>query len=104
MADEPIKLIVVLEGGNLQGVFSNNPAFFAEVEVISIDYDTDGSEVQSYVKQTNGDLEPAFMNRFSVEESALPDDFWVDASELEDDETPPEEESVDQIGKDIFGG
>ena len=40
-----IQLAVVLEGGLVQAIVSNDPAFFKDIQVTVIDYDTDGADI-----------------------------------------------------------
>jgi hypothetical protein len=57
------KLAIVLEGGLVQCVVSDQPEMFAGLEVLTIDYDTDGADDDeiSTVPQADGTEEEAIV-------------------------------------------
>lgn len=71
-------LFVVIQGGLLQAVASPDPNRFADVEVVKVDYDTDGAEPDDIdtVIDDDGDEIEAFVGTFPVEEATirLPDE------------------------------
>ena len=76
----PVKLAVVLEGGVVQAVLTAG----VPVEVVIIDYDTEGcSECGlSQVSQDDGSTEPAFVNIWPAQDSASDRAFVMRAFDL----------------------
>lgn len=68
------RLIIAIEGGLVQAVCSDNPAFFSNVEVVTTDYDTEGADRDeiSLVKQKDGTWAEAIVIERSVDQSTLP--------------------------------
>jgi hypothetical protein len=58
MAGAP-KILVVLEGGVIQGIFSDSPEL--DCEVVTIDYATD-EDANALVRQPDGSLERAWVD------------------------------------------
>ncbi len=56
------KLLIVIEGGIVQDIVSPDPELFRDVEVISIDYDTEGAcpEDVFQIEQSEGDVSTAY--------------------------------------------
>lgn len=48
------RLIIVLEGGMVQSVVSDQPENFGDVEIMTLDYDTDGASDGTTIKVPDG--------------------------------------------------
>lgn len=62
-------LYIVMEGGMVQAICSTTPETFAGMDIVVVDYDTDGadpSEIQM-VPQQGGGEEPAIVAHWDVE-------------------------------------
>jgi hypothetical protein len=73
MSDLQTKLYIVIEGGCVQSVCSDDPAAFAGVEVVVIDYDTEGADAADItpVCQGDGTSEPAIVGRWGVDAATV---------------------------------
>lgn len=71
----PLKLCIVMEGGVIQSILSDDPRAGDLLDAVIIDYDTDGalpSEV-GYVLQGDGSYSDAFVSRLCVGECRGPE-------------------------------
>jgi hypothetical protein len=67
-------LVVTVDGGLIQCIVSNDPAFFKEnVEITVVDFDVEGAEVGSYETINTGgdDATPACVSSWEVESSTM---------------------------------
>jgi hypothetical protein len=63
------KIIVVIEGGIVQGVCTNDPALIG-VEYTTLDYDVEGSDQneRTDIEQSDGDVSEAIVGGGQIEE------------------------------------
>lgn len=65
-ADAPV-LAIIIEGGMVSDIVSNRPEFFADVDVLTIDYDGDGMAV----RQRDGTFSQAEVSDCPVDRAAI---------------------------------
>ena len=82
-------LIIVLQGGLVQDVVSDNPAFFDKVNITVIDYDTDNAEADDTVEveQEDGSYGEAFVSERSVSQATIPIPLRFNEEEEDEDES-----------------
>ncbi|QOX80907.1 hypothetical protein FY034_18065 (plasmid) [Trichlorobacter lovleyi] len=72
---QPPYLAVVIDGGLVQSIISDNPEYFAGVKTMVIDYDTDSldpdNETLGLVEQDDGTIAIAYMRGDAVEASGI---------------------------------
>lgn len=66
-------LAIIIEGGMVQAVVSTNPALLDHIDVMVIDYDTDGADMAdvSIVPQNDGSTAPAHVKVHQVEHASI---------------------------------
>lgn len=62
------RLAIIMDGGLVQAIVSNQPTAFDFCDVIVIDYDVEGSQE---VPQSNGTTQPAILSHWVVAPSDL---------------------------------
>ena len=74
-----MKLAIIVEGGLVQGVVSDKPDMYP-LDIICIDYDTEGAEAEDLilVKQGKGGEVEAFASRYPVTDMAIQ---WPDLAD-----------------------
>lgn len=70
---EKPSLAIMIEGGLVQGVFSDNPLFFEGVDVLVYDYDTDGADADEMLDITylDGEKKKAVGHIELISEAAI---------------------------------
>lgn len=67
-------LIIVMEGGVVQDIVSDNPSFFDQVQIAVVDYDDEdyGDSKSQYVEQANGVRVLALVTPHEVNQATIP--------------------------------
>lgn len=63
---KPLRLFAVVEGGLLQGIYSDDPELIGE-DVVEIEYGEERDEYVPIVQDETGQTENAFVCKFTVE-------------------------------------
>jgi len=79
------KLAIIIEGGVVQDVVSDDPSAIKLDDILVIDYDTDGSSPICKVRQSNGTWAEAHVSHFGVVQATIglddidttPKRFWA---------------------------
>lgn len=66
------ELIIVLEGGLISAIVSNDPEAFKNMKISVIDYDVEGADEIVEIEQGNGEFAPACLHVEQVGEAAIP--------------------------------
>ena len=66
-------LFIVLEGGMITSICSDQPGQVDLHDIVTIDYDTDGADPEELgrVEQSDGEFEPAHVHHWGIEKVNL---------------------------------
>ena len=97
---KPVRLVIVVQGGQIQAICSDDPDAARKVDLVQVDYDVEGAAEENetcFVKQDGRDPAEAIVSGFSIDEEPTE---WVDHVFRCDAETNPyglsEQETADQ--------
>lgn len=70
-------IAIIIEGGAIQNVISDDPTICHEIVVV--DYDSEGDKE---VPQDDGGTAPAYVTNFGMPRQAEPTEWWTAVAEL----------------------